>query len=178
MERVKILDKEFEIFISSEKIQGAVKRISDEIYADYHDKTPVFLCLLNGVFMFAADLFKEYRGKCEVSFIKYASYEGTSSTGKVNTLIGLGEDLKGRDIIVLDDIIDSGTTVAHLLEYLKEFDPGSIKVVSLLLKPAALQNDVPTDYIGLEIPNDFIVGYGLDYNGLGRNYRDIYKIAE
>ena len=128
--------------------------------------------------MFAADLFREYRGNCEVSFIKYSSYEGTSSTGRVNTLIGLGEDLTGRDIIVLDDIIDSGTTVAYLLEYLNKFNPASIKVASLLLKPAALQNNVPTDYIGLEIPNDFIVGYGLDYNGLGRNYRDIYKIAE
>ena len=178
MERIKILDKEFEVFISSEKIQGAVERMSEELYADYQDRTPVFLCLLNGVFMFAADLFKAYKGNCEVSFIKYASYEGTSSTGKVNTLIGLGEDLKGRDIIVLDDIIDSGTTMAHLLEYLNEFNPNSIKVASLLLKPEALSNKVPTDYIGIEIPNDFIVGYGLDYNGLGRNYRDIYKIAE
>ncbi len=128
--------------------------------------------------MFAADLFKVYRGECEVSFVKYASYEGTSSTGKVNKLIGLGEDLTDRDIILLDDIIDSGTTVAHLLEHLNEYNPRSIKVASLLLKPAALQNKVPTDYIGLEIPNDFIVGYGLDYNGLGRNYKDIYKIAQ
>ncbi|MFP4691580.1 MAG: hypoxanthine phosphoribosyltransferase [Bacteroidales bacterium] len=178
MERIKILDKEFDVFISSGKIQKAVRQMSDEIYGDYHDKTPVFLCLLNGVFMFAADLFKAYNGNCEVSFIKYASYEGTSSTGRVNTLIGLGEDLTGRDLIVLDDIVDSGTTMAHLLEFLKELNPTSIKVASLLLKPAALQKKVQIDYIGLEIPNDFIVGYGLDYNGLGRNYRDIYKIVE
>ena len=178
MERIRILDKEFELFISSDEIQGAVKRMAEEMYADYQEKTPLFLSLLNGVFMFAADLFKVYRGDCEISFIKYSSYEGTSSTGKVNTLIGLSEDLTGRDIIVLDDIIDSGTTVAHLLDQLSGLSPRSVKVASLLLKPAALLNKVPTDYIGLEIPNDFIVGYGLDYNGLGRNLRDIYKIAE
>lgn len=178
MNKIKILDKEFAVSIPFERIQSTVNRMADKISADYENKEPVFLCVLNGAFMFAADLLKAYTGKCEISFIKLASYAGIKTTGNVRTLIGLEEDIKGRDVVILEDIVDSGITISHLIEDLKSYEPASIKIAALLLKPAAVQKDVRPDYVGLEIPNDFIVGYGLDYNGFGRNLKDIYKITE
>ncbi len=178
MGKVKILDKVFEKNIPFETIQENVKRIAGEIYGDYSGRDPLFLCVLNGAFMFAADLLKFYPGSCEISFIKLSSYSGTSTTGEVKTLIGLDEQIRGRDIVILEDIVDSGITVSHLVEDLFRYTPGSIRLASLLLKPEALKKDVMPDYIGIEIPNDFIIGYGLDYNGFGRNYKDIYKIVE
>lgn len=178
MTKVKILDKEFEKNIAFEDIQAAIQRIADRISDDYRDSHPMFLCVLNGAFMFAADLFKYYQHPCEISFIQLSSYDGTDTTGKVETIIGLSHEIKDRDVIILEDIVDSGITVAHLVEDMKHYEPKSVRIATLLLKPDAVQNDVRPDYVGIEIPNDFIVGFGLDYNGYGRNFKDIYRIVE
>ncbi len=177
MSRIQVGDKLFSKEIPYEQILSAIKRMASEIMRDYKESEPLFLCVLNGSFMFAADLLKEYSGACQVSFIKLASYRGTSSTEEVKTLIGLNEDINGRDVIILEDIIDTGITISQLLQDLKTYQPTSIRVATFLLKPAALRTNVNPDYIGIKIPNDFIVGYGLDYNGLGRNFKDIYKIV-
>jgi hypoxanthine phosphoribosyltransferase len=178
MDRVKILDKTFEISIGYERIHAAVEKLGKAIYADAGETVPLFLCVLNGSFMFAGDLFKVYAGPCEISFIKLASYRGTTTTEEVMTVIGLNEDIQGRDVIILEDIIDTGITISHLVADLKAYAPKSIKIATLLLKPDALRSEIVPDYVGMEIPNDFIVGYGLDYNGFGRNLKDIYKIVE
>ncbi|MFO7978737.1 MAG: hypoxanthine phosphoribosyltransferase [Bacteroidales bacterium] len=176
MSQVKIQDKVFEKFIGNDQIDLAVEKIAREITRDFGDSTPLFLCVLKGSFMFAADLFKAYEGPCQISFIQLSSYKGTTSTQEVKTLIGLSEDIKDRDVIILEDIIDTGITIAHLLQDLKTYQPRNLKVASLLVKPAAAKTPVQADYVGMEIPNDFIVGYGLDYDGFGRNLKDIYKI--
>lgn len=178
MERVTILDKEFARNISHEQILKVVKEMAVQISTDYRDTTPLFLCVLNGAFIFAADLLKHYQGDCEISFIRLSSYTGTKTTGEVKTLIGLNDDIKGRDVVILEDIVDSGITISHLVNDLSTYLPKSVRVATLLLKPDAVQKDVKPDYVGMEIPNDFIVGYGLDYNGYGRNYKDIYKIVD
>ncbi len=178
MERVNILDKEFARNISHEQILKVVKEMAVQISADYRNTTPLFLCVLNGAFIFAADLLKHYQGDCEISFIRLSSYTGTQTTGEVKTLIGLNDDIKGRDVLILEDIVDSGITISHLVNDLSTYLPKSVRVATLLLKPDAVQKDVKPDYVGMEIPNDFIVGYGLDYNGYGRNYKDIYKIVD
>ncbi len=178
MDTIKILDKEFAKNISHERILEAVDMMADHISRDYKDATPLFLCVLNGAFIFAADLLKKYTGDCEISFIRLSSYAGTQTTGEVKTVIGLDDDIKARDVIILEDIVDSGITISHLVKDLSSFEPKSVRVATLLLKPAAVQKEVKPDYVGMEIPNDFIVGYGLDYNGFGRNFKDIYKIVE
>ncbi len=170
--------KKFAPHISATEIDKAVASIASAINADLADKNPLFVCVLNGVFLFAADLLRKIETPCEVSFIKVSSYEGTSSTGEVKTQIGLNEDIKGRTIVLVEDIIDSGNTIARLLPILENEQPSSIKIATLLFKPAAFKKDFKIDYIGMEIPNDFVVGYGLDYNGLGRNLPEIYKIVE
>jgi hypoxanthine phosphoribosyltransferase len=177
MSRINVLDKVFEKFIPYGQIKEAILKMAADISRDYEGSNPLFLCVLNGSFIFAADLLKEYEGACEISFIKLSSYRGTASTEEVETVIGLSEDISGRDVIILEDIIDTGITVSHLLEDLNKLGPRSLKVATLLLKPDAVRTNVKPDYIGLEIPNDFIVGYGLDYNGHGRNLKDIYKIV-
>jgi len=174
---VKIHDKEFELFIPYEKIRSVIEEMAGKMNNDYKDKNPLFLCILNGSFMFATEIFKRISLlDAEISFIKLASYSGTHTTGKVKELIGLNEDLTGRTIIVLEDIVDSGITIANTIEQIKAKNPAEIKIATLLLKPDALQTKVQLDYIGMEIPNDFIVGYGLDYDGRGRNLIDIYKV--
>ncbi len=178
MDKIKILDKEFVLSIPYERIHEAVVSMADAIYVNHKDSNPLFLCVLNGCFMVAGDLFKEYRGPCEISFIKLSSYRGTTTTGEVKKVIGLNQDIKDRDIIILEDIVDTGITISHLVKDLSEYAPKSIKVATLLLKPAAVQTDIRPDYVGIEIPNEFIVGYGLDYDGYGRNLKDIYKIIE
>lgn len=178
MDQIQIEDKIFRKEIGYDRIYGAVTRLAEEIMADYGDSKPLFLAVLNGAFMFAGDLLKEYKGACEVSFIKLSSYRGTSTTEEVKTLIGLTEDIGDRDVIILEDIIDTGITINSLLKDLQAYSPRSIRVATLLIKPDALRTEVKPDYVGIEIPNDFIVGYGLDYNGYGRNLRDIYKIVE
>lgn len=174
MKTIQVLDKAFELSILHEEIRGAVRKVAIQINADLAGKTPVFLCILNGSFMFASDLLKYVELPCEVSFVKMASYEGTSTTGNVKELIGFNEDLKGRTIVIVEDIVDSGNTMEKIVNHLNEMEVAEVKIATLLYKPAAYKKDIPLDYIGLEIPNDFIVGYGLDYNGHGRNLRDIY----
>ena len=179
MKNVTINDREFEIFIPYEKIRSIVEEMAEKMNKDFEGKNPLFLCILNGSFMFAAEIFKRISLlDAEISFIKLASYSGTQTTGSVKQLIGLNEDLTGRTVIVLEDIVDSGITIANTIEQIKAKNPAEIKIATLLLKPDALQIKVQLDYIGLEIPNDFIVGYGLDYDRKGRNLIDIYKVID
>ncbi|MBL7971691.1 MAG: hypoxanthine phosphoribosyltransferase [Prolixibacteraceae bacterium] len=179
MKNVKIHDKEFELFIPYEKIRSIVEEMAEKMNNDFKDKNPLFICILNGSFMFAAEIFKRISLlDAEISFIKLASYSGTNTTGSVKQLIGLNEGLAGRTVVILEDIVDSGITITNTIEQIKAMNPAEIKIATLLLKPDALRTEVQLDYIGLEIPNDFIVGYGLDYNGRGRNLIDIYKVTE
>jgi hypoxanthine phosphoribosyltransferase len=178
MKQVKLKDKEFIVSIPAEKIQTVIAEMAQKINNDYKDKElPLFISILNGSFMFTADLFKHIDFVCEVTFLKLTSYRGTSSTGSVRQLIGVNESIEGRDVIVLEDIVDTGITIEQILGQLKSFEPASVKVATLLFKPEAYQKDMKIDYIGLEIPNDFIVGFGLDYDGLGRNLADIYTLS-
>lgn len=176
--RIKVHDKFFVKYIDRENILKFVRNIAEAIYKDFAEEKPLFLCVLNGSFMFSSDLMKVYEGLCEISFIRLSSYKGTQTTEEVKTLIGLNEDIEGRSVIILEDIIDSGITVRHLLEDLKQYNPRNLKVATLLFKPEAVRTDIQPDYVGIEIPRNFIVGYGLDYDGLGRNLADIYKIEE
>jgi hypoxanthine phosphoribosyltransferase len=179
MKNVTIIDKEFELFIPYEKIRSVVEEMAEKMNSDFEGKNPLFICILNGSFMFAAEIFKRISLlDAEISFIKLASYAGTSSTGSVKELIGLNEDLAGRTVVVLEDIVDSGITISNTIEQIKSKNPAEIKIATLLLKPDSLQMEVQLDYVGIEIPNDFIVGYGLDYNGRGRNLIDIYKVVD
>jgi len=176
MNQVKVLDKTFQQSISHEKIMGTIARMAANLDRDLMDKDPIFLAILNGSFLFAADLFKMIQMPCTISFIKIASYQGNSSTGKIKELIGLSEELEGRTVVILEDIIDTGLTMKHLLSQLSEKKPAKVIIATLLFKPDAFKADFPIDYIGISIPNDFIVGYGLDYNGYGRNLKDIYTL--
>lgn len=176
MNQVKVLDKTFEQSIPNEKILESVARMAANLERDLKDKDPVFLAVLNGSFIFAADLFKMLQLPCTISFVKMASYSGDSSTGEVKELIGLSESLSGKAVVILEDIIDSGLTIQHLLAQLAKMKPAEVKVATLLFKPDAFKADFSIDYIGMSIPNDFIVGYGLDYDGYGRNLKDIYTL--
>jgi len=177
MNNIKVKDKEFAIFIESEKILSAVELVAQRINVDYKDKNPLFLVVLNGAFMFASDLFKKLTIDCEISFVKLSSYSGTTTTESVKHLIGINEDLKGRNIILVEDIVDTGITIEHMMEELKKFEPADVKIASLLLKPEKYNKGYIIDYVAIEIPNDFIIGYGLDYDGFARNLPDIYKIV-
>ena len=178
MKQVRLKDKEFKVSITGEKIQEAIVKMANKINQDYKGKDiPLFISILNGSFMFTADLFKHIDFVCEVTFLKLTSYRGTASTGAVRQLIGVNEAIEGRDVIVIEDIVDTGITLEQILGQLKSFDPSSVRVASLLFKPEAYQKDLVIDYVGMEIPNDFIVGYGLDYVGLGRNLPDIYTLS-
>jgi hypoxanthine phosphoribosyltransferase len=179
MERIKLHDKVFEVSIPSDRIQEAVRNVANQINSEYtDDDCPIFLSVLNGSFMFAADLIKNINFQCEISFTKLASYNGTSSTGKVNELIGLTKSLKNRVVIIVEDIIDTGTTLEKLLEVVGAQNPREVKIATFLFKPDAYKKDLKIDYVAMEIPNDFIVGYGLDYQELGRNYKSIYTVVE
>jgi hypoxanthine phosphoribosyltransferase len=178
MKRVTLLDKEFELSIPEADILRGIKKISDEIDRDLRDKDPLLICVLNGSFMFASDLMKEMSFNCAISFVKLSSYSGTQTTGKVKELIGLSEDIKDRHVVLLEDIVDTGITIVNAVEQLKKLGPKDVRIATMLFKPDAYIKDMKLDYIGLEIPNDFIVGYGLDYNGYGRNLRNIYTVVE
>ncbi len=178
METIRIKDKQFKTFITEEQIQKEVARVGEEINRDLADANPLFVSVLNGSFMFTADLMKHVSVPCEISFVKLASYAGTSSTGKVKELVGLNDDITGRTIVIVEDIIDTGLTMERLIETLKARNPKEIRIATLLVKPDKLKVDLDINYIAMSIPNDFIVGYGLDYDGLGRNYRDIYTVIE
>jgi len=178
MNKVKLLDKSFVPFIYSHQIEKRVRELALQINQDLAGKKVFFLGILNGAFMFAADLFKSIDLECQITFLKLASYEGTSSTGKVKRLIGINEDIKDHTVVVIEDIVDSGGTLEHIIKQLKGYDPLEIKIVTMFLKPDAYKKDFPLDYVGMEIPDRFIVGYGLDYNGYGRNLKDLHKLDE
>ena len=178
MEIVQVLDKKFSLYISKEQIRERVKEVAAEIEKDLKDKNPLFLVILNGSFVFGADLLREMNFPCEITFIRMSSYEGTSTTGEVKQVIGLRESIEGRTVVVVEDIIDSGYTMKEMLRILTEKKPEDIYVTSLFVKPDNLKVDVKIDYRCFDIDNDFIVGYGLDYDHYGRNLPDIYKVVE
>lgn len=178
MDTIKIKDRKFAVSIPEEKILAEVERLATQLSRDLEGKNPLFLCVLNGSFMFAADLFRRITIPAEISFVKLASYEGTSSTGVIKEVIGLSENITGRTIVIVEDIVDTGCTMQKLLENLGTRAPESIHVCTLLLKPEKLKVELDVQYVALEIPNDFIVGYGLDYDGYGRNLKDIYTVVD
>lgn len=176
MAEIKLKDKEFVPYIKSAEIIQRVRDLAVQINSDYAGKSPVFLGVLNGAFLFTAELFKNINLNCEISFVKLSSYQGTQSTETVRSLVGLNKEIKNRDVIIIEDIVDTGHTAAHLLEEIKKHEPASVKFATLLFKPDALKRKVDLHYIGFEIPNDFVVGFGLDYDELGRNLNDIYVL--
>ncbi len=175
---VKIKDKTFRTSIPEAEILKKVQVVADRLNKDYEGKDPVFLAVLNGSFIFAADLMRMITVPGEISFVKYASYEGTTSTGTMKTLLGMNQELAGRHVVIVEDIVDSGSTMAHMIADLEKLRPASVEICSLLVKPGNLKVDLDIKYAVMEIPNDFIVGYGLDYDQEGRNLRDIYTIVE
>lgn len=179
MDQVTLRDKTFRLYIPQEKIESVIKRMARQMNEDLRGTDPLFVCVLNGAFMFAAELLKNIElTESEITFVKMASYRGIHSTGIIRQLIGLNEVIENRTVVVLEDIVDSGSTIENIIQQLKDMNPGEIKLATLLLKPGALVKKVNLDYVGMEIPNDFIVGYGLDYDGYGRNLRDIYAVVE
>jgi hypoxanthine phosphoribosyltransferase len=176
MSVIKVHDKSFETYLADETIQQRVKEIATAINHDYTGRKPLFIAILNGSFMFAADLYKQLTIEAEICFIKLASYKGMKSSGKVITTIGLEEDLFGKDVIIVEDIVDTGKTLHRFLPKLVHQQPKSLKIVTLLHKPEATEYPLVLDYVGFSIPNKFVVGYGLDYDGLGRNLREIYQL--
>jgi len=177
MSLVKVHDKSFDIYLSSETIQQRVKELADQINTDYAGKRPLFIAILNGSFMFAADLFKNLTIEAEICFIKLASYKGMKSSGNVVTSIGLEDDLFGKEVIIVEDIVDTGKTLHNFLPKLGHQQPKSLRIATLLHKSEATVFPLHPDYVGFVIPDKFVVGYGLDYDGLGRNLKEIYQLV-
>jgi len=177
MEIIQIHDKRFALSIPAETIQEAVKRVGDDINRDLGGTNPLFICVLNGAFMFVGDLMKTVNFPCEITFIKLSSYEGIYTTGAVKEVIGLNESVVGRNVVVVEDIVDTGITMEKIIHSLEAKGAKSIKVATFLQKPDALQRDITVDYVAMKIPNEFIVGYGLDYDGYGRNLKEIYTLV-
>ena len=175
---IQLHDKQFVPFISEQEIDFAIATMASQVEADFADEIPVFVGVLNGSFMVVSDFMKHYKKPCEVSFIKLASYEGTSSTNEIKQLIGLNQDLTGRTVIIIEDIVDTGNTVAELKELFKKQNVKHLKIATLFFKPEAYKKGLKLDYIGIRIPNKFIVGFGLDYDGLGRNLPEVYQLKE
>lgn len=178
MKKVRLKDKSFQLFIDSKELNYSIESLSNKINQDYSDREPIFLCVLNGAFVFAAELVKRFNHECQVSFVKLSSYKGVQSSGTINSLIGLNEDIKGKDVIIVEDIVDTGQTIANIVENILNKNPRSIEVATLLYKPKSYQKQISIKYKAIEIGNDFIVGFGLDYNGLGRNLEEIYIIEK
>lgn len=178
METIQIRDKKFAVSIPEAEILKQVKRVAGEINRDMQGREPVFIAVLNGVFMFAADLMREVKVPSQITFVKLASYEGESSTGTVKEMIGLNTDIAGKDVVIVEDIVDTGLTMTCMLDTLRRYHPASVSICTLLLKPDKLKAPLNIPYKCFEIPNDFILGYGLDYDGFGRNTRDIYTVVE
>lgn len=178
MHIIQVHDKKFEPYLSAAVIASRIHEIAEAINNDYNTKRPLFVAILNGAFMFASDLFKEVSIEAEICFIKLASYKGTKSSGHVVTAIGLDIDLYGRDVVIVEDIVDTGKTLSAFLPQLLHQQPASLKIVALLQKPDALEFPITVDYLGFSIPDKFVVGYGLDYDGLGRNIGEIYRLCE
>lgn len=177
MSLITIKDKQFRSYIPSEKIQEAVKNLATKINSELHSEFPLFLVVLNGAFMFASDLLKEVTIPCEISFIKVASYHGTSSSGSVTELIGLTEDVTNRTVVIVEDIVDTGVTLEKLISALNKKNVKQYKIATAFLKPESFKKNIKLDYVGLEIKNDFVVGYGLDYDGQGRNQKNVFVLA-
>ena len=175
---IQLHDKQFVPFISAEEIDFAIQKMVTQIEADFVDEFPVFIGVLNGSFMVVSDFVKSYTKPCEVSFVKMASYSGMASTNEVKELIGLNQDLAGRSVVIIEDIIDTGHTIVELKELFKKQNLKHFKIATLFFKPEAYKKDVKIDYIGIQIPNKFIVGFGLDYDGLGRNLPEVYQLKE
>ncbi|MBS1917483.1 MAG: hypoxanthine phosphoribosyltransferase [Bacteroidetes bacterium] len=175
---IRVHDKNFEPYLSAASIQEKIDGIAEKLNADYAGKNPLFIAILNGSFMFASDLFKKISIEAEICFIKLASYKGTKSSGHVITAIGLDTDIIGRHVIIIEDIVDTGKTLSEFLPQLLHQQPASLKIVALLHKPAATVFPITIDYLGFSIPDKFVLGYGLDYNGLGRNIEEIYQLVD
>ena len=175
---VKIKDKSFRVSIPEAEIKQHVKALAEQMSKDLEGKNPIFLGVLNGSFIFAADLMREMTVPCEISFVKLASYQGTTSTGKVREVLGINENLSGRTVVIVEDIVESGQTMKQMIESLGTRNPESVRICTLFLKPEKLKEDLNLDYVAFRIPDDFIVGYGLDYDGLGRELKDVYTIVE
>lgn len=175
---IQVHDKKFNTFLSAAAIKTQISQIAAQINADYQNKRPLFIAILNGSFMFASDLFKELEIEAEICFIKLASYKGIKSTGQVVTSIGLDISLKDREVIVIEDIVDTGKTLSEFLPQLEAQSPASLRIATLLHKPEALQYPLQLDYIGFSVPNKFLLGYGLDYDGLGRNLKEIFQLKD
>ncbi len=176
MSVIQVNGKSFQPYLTAEEINKQIKRIAAEINSDYAGKRPLFIAILNGSFMFASDLFKELSVEAEICFIKLASYKGTRSTGHVITSIGLDESLKDRHVVIIEDIVDTGKTLSEFLPQLTDQQPASLKIAALLHKPDALVHPLTIDYLGFSVPNKFLLGYGLDFDGLGRNLKEIYQL--
>jgi hypoxanthine phosphoribosyltransferase len=175
---IQLHDKQFVPFISAKEIEFAIAKMVAQVEADFADETPVFVGVLNGAFMVVSDFLKQYKKPCEVSFIKMASYEGTATTNEIKQLIGINQNLTGRTVVLIEDIVDTGNTLVELKELFKKQNVKHFKIATLFFKPEAYTKDIKIDYIGIRIPNKFIVGFGLDYDGLGRNLPEVYKLKE
>jgi hypoxanthine phosphoribosyltransferase len=178
MNTLQINDKRFRISIPESEIKARVKAVAEQLSKDLEGKNPLFLAVLNGSFIFAADLMRGMTIPCEISFVKLASYQGTTSTGKVKEVIGINEDISGRTVVIVEDIVESGQTMKRMIETLGTRNPASVLICTLFFKPEKLEEDLKLDYVAFEIPNDFIVGYGLDYDQAGRGLKDIYTLSE
>ncbi len=172
--QIKVKDKFFVPYLSKEQIEKSVNAIAIQINQDYKDEEVIFIGVLNGVFMFASDLLKNIKLDCKICFTKVSSYQGTQSTGKVKNLIGINEDLKGKNVIILEDIVDTGLTMRHVRKQILDLEPKSLEIAALIFKPESFKEEYNVKYRGFDTPNDFIVGYGLDYDGYAREYPDIY----
>jgi len=177
MSRVTIKDKTFEVSMSEEQIKQRIREVAQQISHDMEGRNPLFLAVLNGAFIFAADLMREMTIPCEISFVKLASYQGTTSTGKIKEVFGINEDLSGRTVIILEDIVETGLTIKQMIESLGTRNPASVHVCTLFFKPERLKEDLQLDYVAFSIPNDFILGYGLDYDQQGRGLKDLYTLV-
>ena len=177
MSRVTIKDKTFEVSMSEEQVKQRIREVAQQISHDMEGRNPLFLAVLNGAFIFAADLMREMTIPCEISFVKLASYQGTTSTGKIKEVFGINEDLTGRTVIILEDIVETGLTIKQMIESLGTRNPASVHVCTLFFKPERLQEDLQLDYVAFSIPNDFILGYGLDYDQQGRGLKDLYTLV-
>jgi hypoxanthine phosphoribosyltransferase len=178
METIQLLDKKFALSIPESEILAAIDSVAQKINRDLKNENPLFVAILNGSFMFAADLMKRIDFPCQISFVKLASYHGTTSTNSVFELVGLNENMSGRTVVIVEDIVDSGLTMTKVIDLLKSRGAGKILISTLLFKPDALKHDLKPDYAAKTIPNNFVVGYGLDYDSYGRNLRNIYTILE
>ena len=178
MNSIKINDRSFRVSITETEIKNRIKSLAADISADMEGKNPLFLAVLNGAFIFAADLMREMTIPCEISFVKLASYQGTTSTGKIQEVFGINEDLTGRAVIIVEDIVESGQTMKNMIESLGTRNPASVQICTLFFKPDKLKEELTLDYVAFRIPDDFIVGYGLDYNQAGRGLKDVYSIID